>query len=240
MTKRSIKFSVLFLAGLLAASVIAFQISKSRTFQFFGEIFPRVETQQKVVALTFDDGPQPGAAEEIISILAEQGVKATFYLIGDNLEKNMDQGRKLVAAGHEIGNHSYSHDRMFFKTPSFIKSEIERTDQLIRLAGYRGEINFRPPFGKKLVLLPYYLSQNNRRTITWDVEPESYSEIDGDADKIVNHVLKEVKPGSIVLLHVMYKGREQSMKSVRGIITGLKSQGYSFKTVSELLALNNA
>lgn len=221
--------------AIFVATAIGFQVSKSRTFQFFGEIVPRINTQQKAVALTFDDGPEPGATEEVLSILSEEGVKATFFVIGEDLEKNLEQGRKIVAAGHELGNHTYSHKRMVLRTPSFIRSEVERTDQLIRQVGYQGAIHFRPPFGKKLFLLPWYLARNSRRTITWDVEPESYPEIDADSSRIVEHVLANTKPGSIILLHVMYKSRVESRKSVRRIISGLKREGYSFKTVSEML-----
>jgi chitin deacetylase len=151
------------------------------------------------------------------------------------LEKNLDQGRKIVAAGHELGNHTYSHERMMLVTPSFVRQEIESTDRLIRDAGYQGEIFFRPPYGKKLFALPYYLSKTNRKTITWDVEPESYPEIDASADKIADHVLSKTRPGSIIILHVMYPNRVESMKAVKKIVEGLKAQGYSFKTMSELL-----
>ncbi len=217
--------------------VIGFQISKSRTFQFFGELVPRVNTPQKAVALTFDDGPIPGSTEEILSILNEGAIKATFFVTGAELEQHPEQGRKLVAAGHELGNHSFSHSRMVLKTPSFVKFEIERTDELIRQAGYQGPIHFRPPFGKKLFVLPFYLSQHSRKSITWDVEPDSFPKVGSDANKIVEYVLETAKPGSIILLHVMYPNRKESLKSVKGIIAGMKSRGYEFKTVSELLAL---
>ena len=85
-------------------------------------------------------------------------------------------------------------------------------------------------------MLPYYLSQHSRKSITWDVEPDSFPEIEKDANKIVQYVLANVKPGSIILLHVMYPSRKESLKSVKGIIAGLKSRGYEFKTVSELLS----
>lgn len=215
--------------------IVLWQVSRSRTFQFFGEIIPKVNTSEKVVALTFDDGPTTTATDQILAILAEQNVKATFFVIGAELERNLDHGKKIVAAGHELGNHSYSHARMIFVTPSFVKQEIESTDKLIRDAGHQGEIFFRPPYGKKLFALPYYLSRNHRRTITWDVEPESYPEIDASADKIAEHVLSKTRPGSIIILHVMYPNRVESMKAVKKIVEGLKAQGYSFQTVSELI-----
>ena len=152
------------------------------------------------------------------------------------MEKNMEEGKRIVAAGHELGNHSYSHERMVLVTPSFVRREVERTDELIRDAGYRGEISFRPPYGKKLFTLPYYLAKTGRRTVTWDVEPDSYPEIAADSDKITEHVLSRARPGSIIILHVMYGSRRESLEAVKKVVEGLKAQGYSFKTVSELLA----
>ena len=216
--------------------IALWQISRSRTFQFFGRLIPSVNTSQKIVALTFDDGPTPDFTGQILSALEQEHVRATFFVTGAELEKNMAEGKKLVAAGHELGNHSYSHERMVLVTPSFVKQEIERTDQLIRDAGYQGEIYFRPPFGKKLFTLPYYLAKTGRKSITWDVEPESYPEIAADSDKIAEHVLSRTRPGSIIILHVMYSSRGESLKAVKKIVDGLKAQGYSFKTVSELLA----
>ena len=228
--------------ALIAVCLIRFisvglrQVSRSRTFQFFGEIIPRVDTSQKIVALTFDDGPTPEATDQILAILSEMNVRATFFVTGAELEQNLEQGKKLVAAGHQLGNHSYSHVRMFFVTPSFVKQEIESTDKLIRETGYQGDIHFRPPYGKKLFTLPYYLWKHRRKSITWDVEPDSYPEIAADANKIVEHVLANVRPGSIIILHVMYPNRRESMKSVKMIVEGLRAEGYEFKTVSELLA----
>jgi len=235
MIGKRVKASLAIVVAVIAVTAAAFQISKSRTFQFFGDIVPRVNTRQKAVALTFDDGPTPGITDEVLSILNKENVKATFFVIGADLERNLEEGRKIVAAGHELGNHTYSHERMVLKTPSFIKSEIERTDQLIRQAGYQSVIHFRPPYGKKLILLPYFLARTSRKTITWDVEPDSYPEIAADSSKIVAHTLEKTRPGSIILLHVMYKSRGESLKAVNGIIAGLKGDGYSFKTVSELL-----
>jgi chitin deacetylase len=224
------------IATIVIVGLIALQISNSRTFQLFGQLISRVDTSQKVVALTFDDGPRPDATAQILSTLEEERVRATFFVTGAELEKNMADGRKIVAAGHELGNHSYSHQRMVLVTPSFVKREVERTDALIRDAGYQGEIYFRPPFGKKLFTLPYYLAEMGRKSIMWDIEPDMDPQIAPDADKIAQHVLSRTRPGSIVLLHVMYRSRGESMKAVKKIIEGLRAQGYSFKTVSELLA----
>lgn len=221
----------------LGGSVALWRVSRSTTFQFFGRLVPRVDTSQKVLALTFDDGPTPDATGQILSALERGGVRATFFVTGAELEKHMAEGRRIVAGGHELGNHSYSHERMVFVTPSFVEREVERTDALIREAGHRGEIYFRPPYGKKLFALPYYLDRTGRKSITWDVDPDSYPEVAADSDRINEYVMSRARPGSIILLHVMYPGRRESLEAVEKIVAGLKAQGYTFKTVSELLAL---
>lgn len=226
------------LAALLLILFGAWKLSRSRTLQLFGEIVPRVETSQKVVALTFDDGPTPEATDRVLAVLNQREAKATFFLIGAEMEQNPDLARRIASHGHELGNHSYTHKHMVLKSPSFIRDEVERTDQLIRDSGYEGKIHFRPPYCHKLVLLPHYLGKTDRKTITMDIEPDSYPEIAGDPEKITNHVVERARPGSIILLHVMYKSREPSLEAVAGIIDRLKEQGYEFKTVSELMALD--
>jgi peptidoglycan-N-acetylglucosamine deacetylase len=214
--------------------VILWQISKSRTFQVFGSLANRVETSRKIVALTFDDGPTAEATRPLLDVLEKEQVRATFFVTGAELEKNMDRGIRIVAAGHELGNHSYSHERMVFVTPSYVKGEIERTDTLIREAGFQSEIRFRPPYGKKLFVLPYFLSQSGRTTVMWDVEPDSDSR--ATAAEIAHNAIEQTRPGSIILLHVMYPNRVESFKAVPVIINALQEKGYEFVTVSELLA----
>ncbi len=227
---------LIFLVVFITVSFLLFQVSKSRTFQFFGEIVPRVETSQKIIALTFDDGPSRQKTDEILQILREENVKVTFYVTGAEIEKNPGELEKIIAEGHEIGNHTFDHKKMLLVSPSYVKSEIVRTDELIKKAGWTNEITFRPPYSTKLFTLPFYLSKNNRKTITWDVEPETYVE---KSEDLINHTLDKTKNGSIILLHVMYNSRAESMKSVRPIIRGLREKGFEFKTVSEVLAMEN-
>ena len=210
-----------------------FQISKSRTFQFFGELNNHVNTNQKIIALTFDDAPT-GYTDEVLKILAKKNVKATFYAIGQSLEKYPNQAKEIIKQGHELGNHSYSHQRFIFKSQSFIKNEIEKTNQLIHEAGYTGEITFRPPNGKKLLGLPWYLQQNNIKTIMWDVEPDTY--VSGNSKLIVKYTLENIKPGSIILLHPFCaKQCAADREALPVIIDSLKTKGYSFVTISQLL-----
>ncbi len=233
-----IKRVIITLALMFCVVVMLFLFSRCESTQLMGVLVDRVETSQKVVALTFDDGPQPGYTQEILSVLAAENVTATFYFIGKNIERHEDETLLVVDAGHELGNHSYSHPRMVLKSQSFIEQEILTTDALIKSVGQSGEIYFRPPFGKKLFALPYYLHKTNRTSITWDVAPERALGQNATAAELSDYVLENTRPGSIILMHVMYPSRKNSMQSVQGIIRGLKLQGYEFLTVSELLSLN--
>ncbi|KNF08942.1 peptidoglycan-N-acetylmuramic acid deacetylase PdaC [Gottschalkia purinilytica] len=234
--KKSLKLTFVLFIILFIASFMAWKIMNSRTFQFFGGIIQKANTQEKVVALTFDDGPSE-KVDVILPILKDLDVKATFFLIGSEIERYPEEAKKLVLDGHQLGNHTYSHNRMVFKSPSYIKQEIEKTNSLIKEAGYEGVIQFRPPNGKKLIFLPYYLKQHNQKTILWDLEPNSYPDINSSSDKIAKYVIDNVKPGSIILLHPMYDEKGNTINSIKNIVEGLRSKGYTFKTVNELLTM---
>jgi peptidoglycan/xylan/chitin deacetylase (PgdA/CDA1 family) len=231
------------LAVMLTLGAITYGVwtlSRSRDFQLFGTIIPRIETAEKVIALTFDDGPTPAYTQATLDVLREKGVVATFFLMGVDVDAHPDETRAIIEAGHEIGNHTYTHPDMTFASEDQAADEITRTDDAIRRAGYDGPIHVRPPFGKKLIGLPLHLAKHDRPTITWNVEPESYGDIASDPAKIAAHVLKTTRPGSIIILHVMYDSREPSRQALPAIIDGLKGRGYRFATVSELLALDTA
>ncbi|BDH59552.1 polysaccharide deacetylase family protein [Tsukamurella sp. PLM1] len=231
---------ILTAAVLLCTAAVLFgllQVSKSRSFQFFGEIVDRVDTTERVVALTFDDAPTPRAAE-VLDTLARFGVQGTFYALGSELERSPELGRRIAAAGHELGNHTFSHRRMVGtnETPGFVRSELDRTDALIRATGYRGPITFRPPYGKKLFVLPWELSRRGVTTVTWDVEPDTFHA--GDAAAIERYTLEHVRPGSIVLMHPFCEaGCGADREALPRIIERLRADGYRFVTVQQLLAL---
>jgi chitin deacetylase len=231
---KRLKIVIVILLLFIIISYVILQVSKSRTFQFFGGIVNNISTDEKLVALTFDDGPTHNT-DKIIKILDQLDVKATFFITGRELEENLDSGNKLVKAGHELGNHSYSHKRMIFKSPSFIQNEIETTNKLIRQAGYNGEIQFRPPYFKKLIILPHYLHKNHINTVLCDVEPETVLGFSASSQEISNYVIENSKEGSIILLHIMYDNRTEALNSLEAIVNGLREKGYDFATLSELL-----
>lgn len=236
MKKKKILISALIIIfALIGACYGLFLISKSRTFQFFGEIIARVDTNEKVVALTFDDAPTEYTVP-VLKTLQEKHVKATFFVIGSNLEKYPQIGKDIAEQGHELGNHSYSHQRFLLKSQSFVDQEIQKTNTLIRQTGYNGEILFRPPYGKKLFGLPWYLRQHDIKTIMVDVEPDTYG---SSTDFFVTYTLENTKPGSIILLHPFCESCNNQREAISQIVDGLQAKGYRFVTVSELLTYKN-
>ena len=113
--------------------------------------------------------------------------------------------------------------------------EIERTDAAIRAAGWQGPILFRPPYGKRLVVLPWYLAQHNRITALWYLEPDSDPQLSQSPEALAQHVIDKAQPGSVILLHVMYPSRESSRQAVPLIIEGIRAKGFRFVTLGEML-----
>ncbi|MCL5974626.1 MAG: polysaccharide deacetylase family protein [Gammaproteobacteria bacterium] len=212
----------------------------SRDFQLFGKIVSQVKTNDKVVALTLDDGPSIQYTDAVLKILNEYDIKATFFVVGQEMHRFKDQAKKIVQQGHELGNHSYTHPRMIFKTLPTIRQEIEKTDEAIRAAGYQGDIHFRAPYTQKLLVLPWYLARTNRLNISWSIGPDSRTtaKLPKDANTMTQYVLENIQPGSIILLHVMYENGDASRKALPMIIEAVQAEGYQFVTVSELLEQN--
>jgi peptidoglycan-N-acetylglucosamine deacetylase len=228
-----IRTAVIVSAILLALSAAAaWQLSKARCLQLVGEVTCRVETEAKLVALTFDDGPTPEGVDAVLAELGPRGIHATFFLIGNRMERFPGQAERLIAAGHELGNHTYSHQRNLGRAQEFYAAEIAKTGALLQAAGSDTKL-FRPPFGKRLIGLPLEVERAGYRTIMWDVEdqPEKFTEPRAFAQDI----LARVSPGSIILIHPMYRHNQVARDALPIVLNGLQSQGYEVVTVSELL-----
>jgi peptidoglycan/xylan/chitin deacetylase (PgdA/CDA1 family) len=211
------------------------QLARSRTVQLFGRLVAEAPRGDSLVALTLDDGPVAGVVDSLIDVLRTRGARATFFVTGRELAGNPDAGRKLVAAGHELGNHSYSHRRMVLISTGRVRGEVERTDSLLRAVGQRGPLWFRPPFGYKLFALPRYLAAHGRMTVMWSIEPDSYPDVAATPEGIVRHVLERVRSGSIVLLHPWYPSRRTSRAAIGPLVDSLRGRGYRVVPVGRLL-----
>ncbi len=212
------------------------QQSRNLNEQFFGEIFAEVDVgDEKLIALTLDDGPWK---EEYALASLEQfkryGISVTYFLNGRGMERNMPIVKKMVKQGHQIGNHSYSHSRMYFMLPSTLEHEVGYTTQLIEQSGYEGEILFRPPYGRKLFTLPYYLEKNGYVTATWSIDVEWSGT--KNAEELAQKIIDQAKPGAIILLHPLNTSNQQSRDAIDIFVPRLKAMGYQFVTLNELRA----
>lgn len=203
--------------------------------QLWGEAVSRVKTHEKVVALTYDDGPVTGFTDDILAVLKKHDVHATFFVVGKHAEKNPELIKATYTAGHELGNHTWSHALMVGKSSRYMRKQIEKTDALLRKLGYEKEIYFRSPYGQKLFILPWVLSDMKKKNILFDVWAWDWDS--PGTKRIVKNVMKKVKPGSIILLHDGCGTRADTVAATDIIVQRLKADGYRFVTVSELLAL---
>lgn len=222
------------LALATAASVGLYLLMNARCYQLIGKLVCHGTDDQKRIALTFDDAPSERTSDAVLAVLAEKNVKATFFMIGENMARHPQAAQRIAAAGHELGNHSYSHRRFLLRSLTYIAREIEDTNALIRAAGYHGPIHFRPPYGKKLLGLPWYLARHNITTVMWDSEPAHHQP--PTAEAITAAALAQAHNGAIILLHPFCTDAcRAEREALPLIIDGLRAQGYTLTTVSELL-----
>jgi peptidoglycan/xylan/chitin deacetylase (PgdA/CDA1 family) len=220
-------------ACLLAVAAIAFainRVSKARCFTLTGHAICRVQTDAPLVALTFDDGPTVEGLDAVLPLLRRYHAKGTFFMIGKLAAPVLVQ--RVVAEGHEVGNHSYHHKRMIFRPAAYYDSEISRTDAVLERSGAPHPTLFRPPFGKKLFGLPLAVERSGKRMIMWDAGDPP----DRDPRAYAAKLLAEVRPGSIILVHPMYQGNATERAALPLILAELTRRGYRLVTVSDLLA----
>jgi peptidoglycan/xylan/chitin deacetylase (PgdA/CDA1 family) len=199
--------------------------------QLFGDSVRRIDTTEKVVALTFDDGPLPPHTVRMLDLLDRHQVKATFFMMGRNVERWPDVAREVLARGHEVGNHSYSHPKLVFMSPARVREEIERTDAILRGVGVTGEIYFGPPHGSKFVVLPYVLVQMKKTAVYSYTDPEEWKR--PPAEVMVESVLEQVRPGAVMGFHDVMG--DETLRAVDQVLTALLAQGYRFETMSEFV-----
>ena len=142
--------------------------------------------------------------------------------------------QRIVAEGHQLANHSWSHPRFLLKSPAFIAREIDDTEAQIRAAGYRGKAYFRPPYGKKLLGLPWVLKQRGMTTVMWDVDADRFRAQGVEAMAV--QTVAAARPGSIILLHPFCADEcAADRAALPQIIDGLRARGLEPVTVAELL-----
>lgn len=205
----------------------------------FGRVFMDSQTTQKLVALTFDDGPYPPYTEQLLDTLKEYNVPATFFLIGENVEKHPELVRRIVQEGHQVGNHTYHHVDLLKLDKKNMAEEIDRTSNAIAAIIGTAPHVVRPPHGFRDPVVMEIMAERHLKVVEWSVMSRDWT--NPGVEVIVDRTVKQVKNGSIILLHdgdgiASQASRLQSIEAARRIIQTLQAQGYQFVTVDELLA----
>jgi polysaccharide deacetylase family sporulation protein PdaB len=198
------------------------------------QLISRVSTSSKIIALTFDDGSDGEHIQEILEILIENEVTATFFLTGSAAKSHSKLVKSLLENGNCLGNHSYSHPYFTDLSSAQIKKELSKTETVIKdITGQSTKPLFRPPYGDyNSSVLQVVGDAGYSRTITWTIDTLDWKGI--SASEITKKVLNKASPGSIVLMHAG-SGAVNTPAALSDIIKGLKDKGYQFVTIPELL-----
>jgi peptidoglycan-N-acetylglucosamine deacetylase len=191
---------------------------------------------KKVIALTFDDGPWPQTTENILATLTKENVKATFFVIGQPLKSFPEISKKVVAAGHEMANHTQHHwyHRM---DGTVAQREIEDTNKMLLEYLNVKTAYFRPPGGVLTNGLVAYAHQRNDTVLMWSADSGDSNPRRPSAESIIKTVVSQATSGGIVLMHDGGGNHENTAKAVPEIIRQLRAQGYTFATITELLEM---
>lgn len=219
----------------LAILTALFEVSRARCFSLVGEMICRVETDKPMVALTFDDGPTEQGVAAALQALRAGGARATFFLIGTYAGERPHLVRRIVADGHEVANHSLTHKVMIGRSSGFYDTEIVETHRRLIAAGAPAPKLFRPPYGKKLWGLPAAVRRHGYKMVMIDVEEPEAEDPRAYADRLV----REARPGSILLMHLMYRANGTAREALPLVIRGLQARGFRVVSVGELLAAGN-
>jgi peptidoglycan-N-acetylglucosamine deacetylase len=213
-------------------------LSYAIPLRFQGAIVKAVKLTQseKVIALTFDDGPWPETTEQVLDILKSNNIKGTFFVVGQNLKNYPELGKQIVTQGHVIGNHTWHHWYHFFNQQA-AAFEIDRTTDLIyQVTGAKTNL-FRPPGGNLHNGLATYAKGQKYTVVMWSADSIDYKL--PTVPKLIDNVIKDSKPGGIVLMHDGGGNRSKTVEALPEIISKFRKQGYRFVTIPELLEMED-
>jgi peptidoglycan-N-acetylglucosamine deacetylase len=241
--------TALTLAMLALVAFWLYETAESPANQIFGKTVVSGPANQKIVALTYDDGPNPPYTTSILSVLEEEHVHATFFVVGRAVSAYPSVVRREALDGDALGNHTWAHTHMILMDPTELADSLRRTDQAVyRAAGIHLTI-MRPPFGARDWLVLNQVKKLGYTPVMWSVPlPRDWE--DPSPQTIARRVLSYVQDGSIIVLHDGNRGivcahahaganpcdRSSDIEATRLIVAALKREGYRFVTVPELLA----
>lgn len=200
----------------------------------------RVRAAEKLAALTFDDGPSAVWTPKILDELNKAQVKATFFMLGEYVEKYPAVARRVAEEGHEIGNHTYDHHVLIYYTPQELKDEINRAEYVIKNVTGVTPKYFRPPKAWLTQKEKAILDQMGYRVILWSLNSKDW--VSFHDKQITSYLLRRIQPGDIILFHdsggaFTTEGgdRAQTVKTIPRLVKKLKEKGYRLVTITELL-----
>jgi len=198
--------------------------------------YSSVNIKQPVVAMTFDDGPHPSLTPKLLDILKERNIKCTFFLIGQNVKAYPQIVRRMIAEGHEIGAHTYTHCSLTSRSDAQIRSELQRSEEvLMAAANYRPQL-IRPPYGAINTRIKQLMfSEFGYSTIMWSVDPQDWRR--PGVSVVTSRLVTGAQPGAIMLAHDIHPPTLQAMPAM---FDQLLAKGYQFVTVSQLMNMEKA
>lgn len=195
-------------------------------------------TNKKIIALTFDDGPEPNITPKILDILKKYNIKATFFVVGKNAKDYSDVLKRIYKEGHLVANHSYKHNYQMFNFPSKILKDAELTNELIYKAIGKYPVFYRPPFGLRTTWGAKVLNKNGFKIITWDNMTNDYWNI--NPKKLFKKITSKARKGGIIVLHDGSEGFSIKNRTnivddgLENIIKYLKSKNFQFISLNEM------
>ena len=199
-------------------------------------IYSSAHVDQPYIAMTFDDGPSAINTPRLLDMLKQRGIKATFFLIGENVQAHPEIVKRILAEGHEIGNHTWTHPQLSRLSYDRVKSEISRTQDAIKEASGYTPTLLRPPYGAITQKQREWIaSALGLRVILWSVDPFDWKR-PGPA-VVRQRILTGAAPGAIVLSHDIHK---QTVDAMPTTLDALIAKGYKFVTVSQMIALDKS
>jgi len=233
------------ISGCIINFVMALTVAQANPYKKqnkIGIIYWHGDSAQKKIALTFDDGPQALYTPQILDILKKYHIKATFFLIGKNVEAFPEVAKRIVQEGHCIGNHTYSHPDLVLKSKNQIRLQLEKAEEAIYKATGVKPYLFRPPYGADNHWVSLEAEDLGYVIIEWSASGLNGRK-DSRFDKLAEKVITNTKNGSIILLHDGNRlsdkiNRDQIVKALPVIIETLQQEGFQFVTIPELLDLN--
>ncbi len=195
--------------------------------------YSKVKTSQRVIAMTFDDGPHPTNTPRLLDMLKQRNIKATFYVVGTNARRYPAIMQRMIAEGHEIGNHTVSHGKMTNMSESQIRSDLTTSHQTILSATGVAPKTMRPPYGAITAQQKSWVkSQFGYPSILWSVDPEDWKK--PGSNVVASRLINGASPGGILLAHDIHAPTIDAMPRT---LDGLLSKGYKFVTVTQLISL---